>query len=252
MMGMPERSTILAASGSTQKLNSAAGVMLPAPSGRPPIGSAHDDDLLDLRAEPGSVTQRHGDVGQRADRHDRDLAGPRLHRVDDELAAPTSRPSSWRSRPAAWRRWRRRTTTKPCWYSARTRSSRAPAACRHPDRRADLFALGDLEHPQHIRCPLLERPVARHRGDAEDLELRRVERQHQRVGCRPAEREPKSVSKMIWHRSSASAEVASARAQQHERRRDGRETTPPRSHAALARRRLVGARDGAPGRSCSR
>ena len=44
-----------------------------------------------------------------------------------------------------------------------------------------VFSAGDLEQSEDIRRTLLERPVPRHCGDAEDLQLGRVQRQHQRV-----------------------------------------------------------------------
>ena len=52
--GMPERRTTFAASGSTQKLNSALGVMLPAPSGSAATAPPMITIFLTRSANPGS------------------------------------------------------------------------------------------------------------------------------------------------------------------------------------------------------
>jgi hypothetical protein len=72
--GMRDRSTMRAASGSNQKLNSAAGEALP---GHPDV-AAHEDNLLDLRFDLGFQTQRQRDIRHRPDGQNGQLAGVAL------------------------------------------------------------------------------------------------------------------------------------------------------------------------------
>jgi len=44
----------------------------------------------------------------------------------------------------------------------------------------DVLVMGDLEHPQHVGVGARQVEVARHGGDADCVEIRRVERERQR------------------------------------------------------------------------
>ena len=68
---MRERSTMRAASGSNQKLNSAALEALP---GHADV-AAHENDALDLGFDVRPQAQRQRDIGHRSQRQDGDFAG---------------------------------------------------------------------------------------------------------------------------------------------------------------------------------
>ena len=76
-------STLSAASGSPRMLASAAGVTLPSTPLRAER-AAHDHHLLDERGDLRIVGERQREVRERTDGEQRDFAGMRAHRVDDE------------------------------------------------------------------------------------------------------------------------------------------------------------------------
>ena len=80
-LGMRERSTMRAASGSNQKLNSAARRGI---ARRLEI-AAHEDNLLDLGFDSGLHAQRQRDIGHRPDGQDGDFARAPLDFRNQEL-----------------------------------------------------------------------------------------------------------------------------------------------------------------------
>ena len=160
----PEWKTRSAASGSAQTLNSAAGVMFPSAIA-PPIST-----IRRAGAIPRSSEQR--DVRERPERDERTVSGVTCSARKSTALWATGSEARCGGAPA--RRGRSRRGRAPRRASSRVSGRSAPAATgtsSRPDER---------EHVQRVVGRLLERLVAVHGRDAEQLDLGACQRQQER------------------------------------------------------------------------
>jgi hypothetical protein len=142
-------------------LNSAVGVVLP-PESDPP----HHHDPRD---EPGKFrigSQRQPDIGQRAERDDRYLAGTFTDEAPDHVDGRLGDGLALRGREVD----PTESVAAVCFIGMHRVS-------RHRDRRAGgdrrFGPSADFHHPQSVHHPDVQRNVAHHCGYGEDIKLRR-------------------------------------------------------------------------------
>ena len=147
-------------------LNSAAGVMFP---------SAIDPPITTMRSMPAPPlrSSRSGDVRERPRRHERDrqraVRDRPQHEVDSALV----------ERPAT-RGCERRAVEAALAVHVRCDGEIAHERLRCTRGDGDVLASGEVEHADRVRRRLLERLVAVHGRDREQLELRARDGEQQR------------------------------------------------------------------------
>ena len=142
----------------------------------PVVAAAHDDRLGDPLHDPGLELDRHRDVGQRSDRHERDRVGRRHVGLDEEVDGAIAPASPIAVAGSAAR-------ARACALRADRLARDREVVARHRRRLAledrDV-ALEEVDHAQRVVRAVLDRVVAVHRGRGDELQVRVERRQHQR------------------------------------------------------------------------
>ena len=137
--------------------------------------ATHEDNFLHQRHDGRIFLHRERDVGKRTDRNQRNFVRSGVHHFDDQVWAIPRIDFALAGRQIDIRE---AVLTVPELRRGQLLKERMLGSSG--DR--NIAAIGQRNHAQRILQPLLGGYVAGHDGDGADVQLRRVQRQHQRHG----------------------------------------------------------------------